>query len=97
MATHSSILAWRIPRTEEPGQLQSMGSHRVRQELPTHIYYTHTHTHTHLTIHIVGGISHDVNPSPPISTEASLSFSASLEARVQPVVLTSTIIHPHNT
>ena len=26
MATHSSILAWRIPRTEEPGELQSMGS-----------------------------------------------------------------------
>ena len=26
MATHSSILAWRIPRTEEPGGLQSMGS-----------------------------------------------------------------------
>ena len=25
MATHSSILAWRIPRTEEPGELQSMG------------------------------------------------------------------------
>ena len=25
MATHSSILAWRIPRTEEPGRLQSMG------------------------------------------------------------------------
>ena len=29
MATHSSILAWRIPRREEPGWLQSMGSHRV--------------------------------------------------------------------
>ena len=29
MATHSSILAWRTPRTEEPGGLQSMGSHRV--------------------------------------------------------------------
>ena len=29
MATHSSILAWRIPRTEEPGGLQSMGSQRV--------------------------------------------------------------------
>ena len=29
MATHSSILAWRIPRTEEPGELQSMGSQRV--------------------------------------------------------------------
>ena len=26
MATHSSILAWRIPRTEEPGGLQSLGS-----------------------------------------------------------------------
>ena len=31
MATHSSILAWRIPKTEEPGELQSMGSQRVRQ------------------------------------------------------------------
>ena len=29
MATHSSILAWEIPRTEEPGGLQSMGSQRV--------------------------------------------------------------------
>ena len=29
MATHSSILAWRIPWTEEPGGLQSMGSLRV--------------------------------------------------------------------
>ena len=30
MATHSSILAWRIPWTDEPGWLQSMGSNRVR-------------------------------------------------------------------
>ena len=30
MATHSSILAWRIPWTEEPGRLQSMASQRVR-------------------------------------------------------------------
>ena len=30
MATHSRILTWRIPRTEEPGGLQSMGSQRVR-------------------------------------------------------------------
>ena len=29
IATHSSILAWRIPGTEEPGGLPSMGSHRV--------------------------------------------------------------------
>ena len=32
MATHSSILAWRIPWTEEPGGLQSMGSQRVRHD-----------------------------------------------------------------
>ena len=30
MTTHSSILAWKIPQTEEPGRLQSIGSHRVR-------------------------------------------------------------------
>ena len=29
MATHSSILGWKIPRTEKPGGLQSMGSHRI--------------------------------------------------------------------
>ena len=32
MATHSSILAWRIPWTEEPGGLQSMGLQRVRND-----------------------------------------------------------------
>ena len=32
MATHSSILAWRIPQTQEPGGLQSMGSQRVRHD-----------------------------------------------------------------
>ena len=32
MATHSSILAWRIPPTEESGGLQSMGSQTVRQD-----------------------------------------------------------------
>ena len=32
MTTHSSILAWIIPWTEEPGGLQSMGSQRVRHE-----------------------------------------------------------------
>ena len=33
--THSSILAWKIPWTEEPGGLQSMGSQRVRRETAT--------------------------------------------------------------
>jgi len=32
MATHSSVLAWRIPGTGEPGALPSMGSHRVRHD-----------------------------------------------------------------
>ena len=32
MATHSSILAWEIPWTEEPGGLQFMGSQRVRHD-----------------------------------------------------------------
>ena len=32
MATHSSILAWRIPWIEEPGSLQSMGLQRVKHE-----------------------------------------------------------------
>ena len=33
MTTHSSILAWRIPWTEEPGGLQSMGSQKIRHDL----------------------------------------------------------------
>ena len=43
MATHSSILAWKFPWTEEPGRLQSMGSHMTECVC----VHTHTHTHTH--------------------------------------------------
>ena len=35
MAAHSSVLAWRIPWTEDPGGLQSVGSQRVRHDLAT--------------------------------------------------------------
>ena len=35
MTTHSSILAWEIPWTEEPGGLESLGSHRVGHDLAT--------------------------------------------------------------
>ena len=38
MATHTSILAWRIPWTEKPGGLQSMGSQRVRHDWATNIF-----------------------------------------------------------
>ena len=47
MATFSSILAWKIPWTEEPGRLQSVKSQRVRQDLvtehraETQLYLTH--------------------------------------------------------
>ena len=40
MATHSSILAWGIPWTEEPGGLQSMGSQRVRHNWATELNWT---------------------------------------------------------
>ena len=32
IAIHSNILAWRIPQTEEPGSLQSIGSHRIKHK-----------------------------------------------------------------
>ena len=41
MATHSSIIAWRIPWTEEPGWLQSMGVARVGHDLATLLLLVH--------------------------------------------------------
>ena len=38
MATHSSILAWKIPWTEDPGRLQSMGSQRVGHDWTTSLH-----------------------------------------------------------
>ena len=55
MATHSSILAWKAPRTEEPVGLQSMASQRVGHDLVTttvYINYTYMYvpdTHTYTT------------------------------------------------
>ena len=43
MATHSSVLAWRIPGTGEPGGLPSMGSHRVGHDLTTSHSLFHFH------------------------------------------------------
>ena len=47
MAIYSSILAWEIPWTEEPGRLQSMGSQRVRS------YWAHTHNSIRLFSYIL--------------------------------------------
>ena len=46
MATHSSILAWRIPWREEPGRLQSMGSQRVGHDWATSLTHPLTHSNT---------------------------------------------------
>ena len=61
MATHSSILAWRIPWTEEPGGLQSKGSQRVGHDWATEpslsLSYInkHIYTHIHLSVDFPGG------------------------------------------
>ena len=51
MATHSSIPAWRIPRTEEPGGLQSTGSQRVRRDLATNTHTYHKKAGFKLSVH----------------------------------------------
>ena len=48
MATHSSILAWRIPWTEEPGGLQPMGSQRVGHDLASKPPVPLTHRSLHV-------------------------------------------------
>ena len=40
MAIHSSTIAWKIPRTEEPGRLQFMGSQRVGHDCETSLHFT---------------------------------------------------------
>jgi len=48
MATHSSVLAWRIPWTEEPGGLQSTGLQRVRHNRATKHSTAHVYIHTYI-------------------------------------------------
>ena len=64
MATHSSILAWRIPWTEEPGGLQSMGSQRVTQR--TGLKQLHTCTHTS-SLSLTSGDQKPLSVQPPRS------------------------------
>ena len=68
LETHSSVLAWRILGMEEPGGLQSMGSHRAQDDWSdlarTHAHviklhraiHTHTHTHTQISTYKTGEI-----------------------------------------
>ena len=60
MATHSSILAWEISWTEEPGRLQSIGSQSRTQLKQLSMYArTHTHTHTHDIRHFLYPLIHE--------------------------------------
>ena len=52
ISTHSSVLAWKIPWTEEPGGLQSIGLQRV-----SHDWVTNTHTHTTMRTWTVASIN----------------------------------------
>ena len=72
MATHSGILTWKISRTEEPGELQSMGSHRRAWQAIVHgvtksqtwlSTHTHTHTHTHAHTHTCTHVLNQIRPS----------------------------------
>ena len=56
MATHSTIIAWEIPWTEEPGGLQSMGSQRVRHNFLTkQQFWLHS---TEILIHVLHMMSY---------------------------------------
>ena len=50
MAHHSSIIAWKIPWTEESSRLQSIESQRAGHGQVTKHTHTHTHTHTQSTL-----------------------------------------------
>ena len=64
MATHSSVLAWSIPGTAEPGGLLSMGSHRVGHDWSNLAAAAYTYTYLHLPI-----------PHIPIHSSASMDLS----------------------
>ena len=59
MATHSSTLAWKIPWTEEPGRLQSMGSQTVGHDLVTSLSFP---SHTRLISYRCVFPSHSTHP-----------------------------------
>ena len=82
MATHSSILAWGIPWTEEPAWLPSMES----RELDMTEQLTHTHTHTHTqTCKLTGFPAGSSVKNPPANAGdlvRSLSWEDPLEKEV---------------
>ena len=76
MVTHSSILAWRLPWTEKPGRLQSMGSQRVRHDWATshHLHLWSTEVTLWLTAKAKNAGPH------PYSTNLTMAANTSFEA-----------------
>ena len=87
MATHSSVLACRIPWTEEPGGLQSMGSQRIR-----HDWATNTFT---LSLALLPALFSPPNGQPPRQHRPWLAWPAGITSRLPaPPTLT---LKPHHT
>ena len=86
MATHSSMLAWEIPWTEEPGRTVSMGSQRVRHDWATNTLYTVCDIISCLQMRKL--ISREFNPPPPRPKVTQLAqekgFEPSLTAETTP-------------
>ena len=95
MATHSSILAWRIPWTEGPGRLQSMGSQSVRHNWPTftslHIQklfsrqkYSHLNScHLHYILYTnVRGLRNKFFEGTPNPTTSLINKNSPLEKKI---------------
>ena len=77
MATHSSILAWKIPRTEKPGGLQSMGLKRVRQDW-SNLVHMHTlrQCKSAISIHLAPPFWDYLPPSCPSRSSQSMRLSS---------------------
>ena len=61
MAIHSSILAWKIPWTEEPGRLQSIGSHRVIYDCVTNAFKETEELYTENSKTLMKELKDDIN------------------------------------
>ena len=85
MATHSSILAWRIPWTEEPGRVQSTGWQRVRHERND---LAHTHVQSGPKLHLIQSVGF-LKSGSHFSPSGGLVFLA----KVSPGLALPTYIH----
>ena len=87
MATHSSIFAWKISWTEEPGGLQSMGSQRVRPDWMTNTYLLNGLKKTHDCDSLTLDIFFTVTWTPFKNTTQSVSSEIKLFKEPTPVFL----------